>query len=375
MTVEEVRVVKFGGSTTGTGARIGAAARRLIDSPAGSILAVASAPGDSTDETLRVLSDGGVPPEDPRALGPLWRAEQVGAELLASALRARGEEVRLLQPEGPDWPIVLRSASFGASVDLPETRLRFRRLWSKPRRPRITVMPGFIGIDRDGRPGTLARGGGDTTAVVAARCLGAPEVLLVKDVPGVLPADPRIVPGRRPLEAISAEELEVLCLGGAPVVAVESLRFLTRDLTIRVVGLDEPWGPVSGTLVRRSGVPREGRGFARGAGEPAPHPRYPASRSGPWTLVTALPTLRPDSPGANGGPPSLRADSWVTDVGRADELVRHLLTTGEYRAVASRPFHAEAPSVRPSVPGTGPAEPTAPSPSRRRRIAPPAAVR
>ncbi len=338
MTPLPVRVVKFGGSITGSGPRLAEAADRLLELRDASLLVVASAPGEITDEMLRLLSEGGVPPDDRGALGPLWRAEQIGAELLASAIRIRGREVRLLQPDHRDWPLLLRTPTFGARVDLPETRARFRRLWSGDAVPPITVLPGFIGVDGRGRPGTLSRGGGDTTAVVAARCLGAPEVLLVKDVPGILPADPRIVPGSPPLEELSADELELLCQGGAPVVALEALRYLTPGLRIRVVGLDTALAADRGTIIRAE--PPSGTA-------PSPEAAIGARAGTPtWVTVTALPNREsvegtaaglPTPPNGGRAPP-VHAVSWVVDAAVADEVVRRLLATGVYRAASHRPF-------------------------------------
>ena len=60
----------------------------------------------------------------------------------------------------------------------------------------IPVVPGFIGATPEGEVATLGRGGSDLTATLLARALGATRVSLWKDVPGLLTADPRVVPGR-----------------------------------------------------------------------------------------------------------------------------------------------------------------------------------
>ena len=54
----------------------------------------------------------------------------------------------------------------------------------------VAVVPGFIGRAPDGSIATLGRGGSDLTATLLARALSARKVVLWKDVPGILTADP-----------------------------------------------------------------------------------------------------------------------------------------------------------------------------------------
>lgn len=330
-----VRVVKFGGSITGVGARLSEAAQRLLEAPGAPWLAVASAPGEITDELLRVLRDSGLPEGHAAALGPVWRAEPVGAELLAAALRARGADVRLLLPDQPLWPLRLQGPGLGAEVDLLATRQRFRRLFRGGAPPAITVMPGFVGVDRRGRPGTLPRGGGDTSAVIAAAALDSEEVTLVKNVPGVLPADPRVVPGSAPLGELSSAELGLLVEGGAPVVAPEALRFQPTGLRIRVVGLSSPLDRPAGTVVRNEREPPS-------TGLRAPSARK--ARPPTWSIVTAIPEPR-SAPRTRSRPSTavepagtLHAVSWVLDAPGAPAFVRRLVASGAYRAVTQRPY-------------------------------------
>jgi aspartate kinase len=64
------------------------------------------------------------------------------------------------------------------------------------RRGITPVVPGFIGRAPDGTLVTLGRGGSDLTATLLGRALGAQRVVLWKDVPGILTADPRVVSTR-----------------------------------------------------------------------------------------------------------------------------------------------------------------------------------
>ena len=64
----------------------------------------------------------------------------------------------------------------------------------------VVVATGFQGIDAEGNPTTLGRGGSDTSAVALAAGLGAIECEIYTDVEGVFTADPRIVPNARKLD-------------------------------------------------------------------------------------------------------------------------------------------------------------------------------
>src|SRR5204862_8359372 len=79
------------------------------------------------------------------------------------------------------------------------------------------IVPGFIGATPGGEVATLGRGGSDLTATLLARALGAARVSLWKDVPGLLTADPRVVPDARVIPQLHAREAAELAYYGAKV--------------------------------------------------------------------------------------------------------------------------------------------------------------
>src|SRR5208282_4370135 len=85
---------------------------------------------------------------------------------------------------------------------------------------------------------TLGRGGSDTTAVLLGNCLGAKEVILVKDVEGVYSSDPDKVTNPQFIESLNGEEAEMLAAGGAKFLHVKALRYQSSGLRIRVTNLD-----------------------------------------------------------------------------------------------------------------------------------------
>jgi aspartokinase/homoserine dehydrogenase 1 len=111
----------------------------------------------------------------------------------------------------------------------------------------IVVVPGFIGAGHDGAVVTLGRGGSDLTAAVLARALDAREVVLWKDVPGCMTADPRIVPEARVVPVLDAREASELAYYGAKVLHPRTLLPLRAGMTLRL----RPFGDAtaSGTTI------------------------------------------------------------------------------------------------------------------------------
>ena len=85
------------------------------------------------------------------------------------------------------------------------------------------VVPGFLGAGPDGSLTTLGRGGTDLTATLLGRCLGARRVVLWKDVPGILTADPRTVPDARLIPQLHHREAAEVAYYGAKVLHPRAL--------------------------------------------------------------------------------------------------------------------------------------------------------
>src|SRR2546429_74748 len=135
------------------------------------------------------------PPGHPGGGGLAARGERLSARLFAAALDAAGCPAAYVDAT----EIVQTDGTFGgASPDLRRTERSARKaLRPLLARGTVPVVPGFLGAAPDGQVTTLGRGGSDLTATLLARVLGAREVSLWKDVPGLLTADPRIVPDAR----------------------------------------------------------------------------------------------------------------------------------------------------------------------------------
>ncbi|HEY8196143.1 MAG TPA: bifunctional aspartate kinase/homoserine dehydrogenase I [Gemmatimonadales bacterium] len=170
------------------------------------------------------------------------RGERLSAQLLAGALEAAGTKARYVDA----IEVVHTDDVFGqASPDFAHTdRSAQRTLDPIIARGVIPIVPGFLGATPTGEVATLGRGGSDLTATLLARALGARRVTLWKDVPGLLTADPRVVPDARVISRLHAREAAELAYYGAKVLHPRALIPLAgRRIPIHIRPFEDPESP------------------------------------------------------------------------------------------------------------------------------------
>jgi aspartate kinase len=110
------------------------------------------------------------------------------------------------------------------------------------------VIQGFIGSDDNFNPTTLGREGSDYTASVLGYILEAEEVVIWKDVPGVLNGDPKVFEDTRLLNEISYREAIELAYYGASVIHPKTIQPLReKNIPLRVKSFLNP--SENGTLI------------------------------------------------------------------------------------------------------------------------------
>lgn len=133
------------------------------------------------------------------AYGEKWSSLLFTEFLLKNDIRAKRlteEDLGLITDE-----------NFGDANILYEESLR--NIKSKLKNiSQLPVITGFIGKSRRGQTTTLGRGGSDTTACLLGSVLNPSKVILWKNVPGVLSADPKIVKAPKLVKFLSYEEAE-----------------------------------------------------------------------------------------------------------------------------------------------------------------------
>jgi aspartate kinase len=112
----------------------------------------------------------------------------------------------------------------------------------------VIVTQGFIASDLQGRPTSLGREGSDYTAAIFAHLLDAGSVIIWKDVPGVLNADPKHFPQAVRLDEISYAEATELAYYGAKVIHPKTIKPLqNKNIPLYVRPFLHPDEP--GTLI------------------------------------------------------------------------------------------------------------------------------
>jgi aspartate kinase len=113
----------------------------------------------------------------------------------------------------------------------------------------IYVTQGFIGSTIAGQTTTLGREGSDYTAALLANMLDAERVVVWKDVPGLLNADPKWISDAGRLEEVSYREAVEMTFSGAKVIHPKTIKPLhNKNIPLHVKSFISPGE--TGTVVK-----------------------------------------------------------------------------------------------------------------------------
>lgn len=110
-----------------------------------------------------------------------------------------------------------------ANILWSESTKRVRRVFDFSTK-RIYVTQGFIGGTVSGDTTTLGREGSDYTAAILANMLDAGSVVVWKDVPGILNADPKWFPDAAKLDELTYKEAVEMSFSGAKVIHPKTIK-------------------------------------------------------------------------------------------------------------------------------------------------------
>jgi aspartokinase/homoserine dehydrogenase 1 len=179
------------------------------------------------------------------------RGERMSARILTAALARAGR--RAVYVDALD---VIRTDEHhgSAAPGLPETAKLARRILTPHLAAGgLVVVPGYIGRAPDGSVTTMGRGGTDLSATLLARALGARRVVLWKDVPGILTADPRLVPDARLIPQLHHREAGEVAHYGAKVLHPRALIPIAGTrIVLNVRSFLNPEAPGTEVSARRS---------------------------------------------------------------------------------------------------------------------------
>lgn len=108
-----------------------------------------------------------------------------------------------------------------ARVDFAKTQPFVNELLKKPG---IKIIQGFIGSDAQGNTTTLGREGSDYSAAVLSYCADAEKMVIWKDVPAVLNADPRLFSDTIAIPHLSYREAIEMTYYGAQVIHPKTIK-------------------------------------------------------------------------------------------------------------------------------------------------------
>jgi aspartate kinase len=225
-----ILVRKYGGSSLADLPRLREVARDLRDCRAGGtrLVVVVSAMGRTTDDLL-ALARGANPDPPRRELDMLLSVgERITMSLLCMALAA--ENCPAVSFTGSQCGIITDSSHTDARI----LEVRADRVREALEAGNVVVVAGFQGVSRAREITTLGRGGSDATAVALAAALGAERCEILKDVDGVMTADPYLVPEARRHEHLSYDEMQAVADAGCGVVHPHAVAY-AREHGVRIV--------------------------------------------------------------------------------------------------------------------------------------------
>jgi aspartate kinase len=142
-----------------------------------------------------------------------------------------------------------------ANILWSESRNRVQKVFDFSMK-RIYVTQGFIGGTVSGQTTTLGREGSDYTAAIIANMLDAESVIVWKDVPGILNADPKWLPDAKRLAEISYKEAVEMTFSGAKVIHPKTIKPLhNKNIPMHVRSFLRP--DEAGTIIKADAAIRE----------------------------------------------------------------------------------------------------------------------
>jgi aspartate kinase len=172
--------------------------------------------------------------------GEIWSTIIVAEYLIKSGLDAKWVDIRKY--------LLTDDRHRDANILWDESTKRIRKAFDFGNSTQY-ITQGFIGATTAGHSTTLGREGSDYTAAILANMLDAECVIVWKDVPGLLNADPRWMPDARKLDEMSYREAVEMTFSGAKVIHPKTIKPLhNKDIPLYVKSFISPEG--EGTIVK-----------------------------------------------------------------------------------------------------------------------------
>ena len=226
-----LRVVKFGGTCVDTPQKMltsAYACKNRIEEGE-KLLVVLSAKRGRTDELIKfteMVASGDMD----RFMDVLVLGEIESCRIFRHVLEDMGVKARVIEPSSTLWPVWLKNGELWKE----KTEEKRKKLGKMLEAYDVLIFPGFVAREKGKRLVSLGRGGSDVSAFLLARIFGADEVIIVKDVPGVYQADPKLFKTSK-IKVITADELSTLSSLGAKVLHPDALSYKKKSIRARII--------------------------------------------------------------------------------------------------------------------------------------------
>jgi aspartate kinase len=225
-------VIKFGGTSVGSIARIISAAKIVKNrlEKGNKIIVVVSAMSGKTNELIK-QSEKISKKFSKRELDVLLSSgEQVTAALLAGALN----NLKVKAKSYMSWQIPILTN--GDQNNSRIINMHIEKINQFLSTKGVVVIPGFQGVSKNGEITTIGRGGSDATAVAVAKIFKTDHCEIYTDVEGVFSTDPKTFSKAKKINKISYEEMLEMSSLGAKVMqssAVQTAMMYSIPLHVR----------------------------------------------------------------------------------------------------------------------------------------------
>lgn len=239
-------VQKYGGATLADPEKIKSVATRVAaQAKDNALIVVVSAMGKTTNTLIDLAGQVSHHPHRREMDMLLTVGERISMSLVSMALNDRG--CSAISFTGSQAGIFTDDSHVNAII----RDVKPLRIDEALRNDRVVILAGFQGVSPVTKEiTTLGRGGSDTSAVAMAAAFKAERCEILKDVPAVFTADPRLAKDARPLKELNYDQLMDMTFWGAKVLHYRSVELAKmREVTLYI-------GPASnktsdGTLVKK----------------------------------------------------------------------------------------------------------------------------
>lgn len=240
-------VQKYGGATLSTPEKIVEVAQRIArESKNGKqIVAVVSAMGNTTNSLIALAHSITLHPSRRELDMLLSTGERVSMSLLTMSLI--DHSCKAISFTGSQAGIMTDESHVNAFI----RDVHAYRVDSAISEGNIVVLAGFQGVSPVTKEiTTLGRGGSDTTAVAMAAYLNADRCEILKDVPSVFSADPKLVKSAKMLPTLTYDQMLEMTFWGAKVLHYRSVELAKLRNVCLYIGPAQQTVKAPGTLVQ-----------------------------------------------------------------------------------------------------------------------------